>query len=42
MLLINTRPADRADELTQAVSAQGYRVENLPLLVLKRNHFQRT
>ncbi|WP_343683072.1 uroporphyrinogen-III synthase [Acinetobacter baylyi] len=39
MLLINTRPADRAGELTQAVSAQGYRVENLPLLVLKKKPF---
>ena len=39
MLLINTRPADRADELTQLLSAQGYRVENLPLLVLKKQPF---
>lgn len=39
MHFINTRPLDRADELTQALAAQGFRVECLPLLELVEQPF---
>ena len=39
MHFINTRPLDRADELTQALAAQGFRVECLPLLELVKQPF---
>lgn len=39
MLFINTRPQDRAVNLTQALAAQGYQVEALPLLELVAEPF---
>jgi uroporphyrinogen-III synthase len=36
MLILNTRPADRAQPLTQALQQLGYQVQELPLLALCR------